>query len=146
MEARRSGRCWRLPPRTRFVDKAKYRNYLRKSEEFERSAMQAAGREDWDASVANAIHSGISMADALAVFYLGKRSAAQEHEESVALLLLQLGIDRKEVGRAASHLGSLLRVKNRAEYEERLLGRRDSEQALKHLGRFKEWARAKLPR
>ncbi len=117
---------------------------MRKSDEFERAAVHAAGREDWDAAVANSVHSGISMADALAVFYLGKRSAAQEHEESVALLL-QLGIDRKVVERAASHLTELLKVKNRAEYEERLLGRRDSEQALRHLGRFKTWARGKLP-
>lgn len=93
--------------------------------------------------MANAVHSGISIADALAVFYLGKRSAAQDHEESV-LLLFQLGMNRKEVERAASHLTELLRVKNRAEYEERLLGRQDSDQALKHLGRFRTWARGKL--
>ena len=106
--------------------------------------MYAVGREDWDAAVACAVHSGISMADALAVFYLGKRSAAQEHEEAVALLL-QVGIDRREVERASSHLTELLKVKNRAEYEERLLGQRNSEQAMKHLSRFKAWAQGKLP-
>lgn len=84
------------------------------------------------------------MADALSVFYLGKRSTAQEHEESVSLLF-QTSIDRGEVDRAASHLGDLLKVKNLAEYEERLLGERDSERALKHLGRFRTWARRKLP-
>jgi hypothetical protein len=117
---------------------------VRKSDEFERAAVHAARQKDWDAAVANAVHSGISMADAVAVFYLGKRSAPQEHEESVALLL-QLGIDRREVERAASHLTELLKVKNRAEYEERLLGQRDSEQAMKHLGRFKAWVGGKLP-
>ena len=126
------------------MQKQKYRNYVRKSDEFERAAAYAATRGDWDAAVANAVHSGISMADSLAVFYLGKRSAAEEHEES-ASLLVQLGIDRREVERASSHLTELLRVKNLAEYEERLLGERDSEQALKHLGRFSTWARGKLP-
>lgn len=106
--------------------------------------MAAAAREDWDAAVANAVHSGISIADALAVFYLGKRSAPREHEESVSLLF-QLGVDRREVDRATSHLTDLLKVKNRAEYEERLLVQRDSEQAMKHLGRFKTWAHGKLP-
>ena len=117
---------------------------MRKSEEFERAARGAAERQDWDAAVANAIHSGISMADAVAVFYLGKRSVAPGHDESVSLLE-QLDVDAKEVERAASHLTELLKVKNTAEYEERLLTRRDSDQALKHLGRFKTWARGKLP-
>ena len=133
-----------MPIRTRFVQKQKYRNCLRKSDEFERAAAYAATRGDWDAAVANAVHSGISMTDSLAVFYLGKRSVVQQHEESVSLLV-ELGIDRREVERAASHLTELLRVKNLAEYEERLLGERDSEQALKHLGRFRTWARGKLP-
>lgn len=106
--------------------------------------MDAAERRAWNAAVANAVHSGISMADALAVFYLGMRSAVQEHEESVALLS-QLGIGGREVERASSHLTELLRVKNRAEYEERMMGERDSEQATKHLGRFRTWARSKLP-
>lgn len=122
----------------------KYHNYLRRSEEFQRAANSAAEREDWDAAVANAVHSGISMADAVAVFYLGKRSVAQAHEESVSLLG-QLDVDKKEVRRAASHLTELLKVKNLAEYEERLLARQDSEQAMKHLDRFKTWARRKLP-
>jgi len=118
---------------------------VRKADEFERAATHAASVGDWDAAVANATHSGIAMADAVAVFYLGKRSAAQEHEESVELLH-QIDIERREADRAASHLTALLRVKNRAEYEERLLGRGDSDQAMKHLGRFTAWAREKLPR
>jgi len=121
-----------------------FRNYVRKSDEFERAAAGAAAREDWDAAVANAVHSGMSMADAVAVFYLGKRSAGQQHEESISLLS-ETSIDRKGVDRAASHLKDLLKVKNLAEYEERLLRQRDSEHALRHLGRFKSWARGKLP-
>jgi len=98
------------------VEKAKHANYVRKSDEFERAARDSAARGDWDAAVANAVHSGISMADAMAVFYLGKRSAAQDHEES-ASLLMQLTIDRKGIERASSHLTQLLQVKSAAEYE-----------------------------
>jgi len=79
------------------------------------------------------------------VFYLGKRSASQDHEASVSLLE-ELDMHRNDLKKAVSHLTELLKVKNLAEYEERLLGRRDSEQAMKHLGRFKTWARGKLPR
>jgi len=134
-----------VPPRSRFVEKAKYSNYVRKSEEFERAAEGAAARGDWDAAVSNAIHSGISMADAVAVFYLGKRSAAQGHDEAVSILR-QLDIEKEEVEKAVSHLTELLKVRNVAEHEERLLSRRDSEQAMVHLRRFVTWARGKLPR
>lgn len=128
-----------MPPRSRFVEKAKYSNYVRKSEEFERAAEGAAERGDWDAAVANAIHSGISMADAVAVFYLGKRSAAQGNDDAVSILR-QLDIEKERVESAASHLTELL-----SEYGELLLSRRDSEQAMIHLRRFMTWARGKLP-
>jgi len=134
-----------VPPRSRFVEKAKYSNCVRKSEEFERAAEGAAAQGDWDATVSNAIHSGISMADGVAVFYLGKRSAAQGHDEAVSILR-QLDIVKEQVEIAASHLTELLKVRNAAEYEERLLSRRDSEIAMKHLRRFITWARGTLPR
>lgn len=84
------------------------------------------------------------MADALIVFYEGRRSAAQDHEESVTLLL-RLAIGRKELERASRHLTQLLRLKNVAEYEDRLLAQDDAEAASKHLERFRGWARTKLP-
>lgn len=133
-----------LPPRTRTVPKEKYGNYVRKSDEFERAARDAAARGDWDAAVANAVHSGVAMMDALMVFHEERRSAAQDHEESLALIMT-LNLDKQQLKNASSHLTQLLRVKAAAEYEERLLGRRDAEAALKHLLRLKGWGRSKLP-
>jgi len=101
-------------------------------------------RGDWNAAVANAVHSGIVMMDALTVFHEERRSAAQDHEESLALLMA-LSFDKQELANAGSHLSQLLRVKTAAEYEDRLLGKRDAEAALKHMERLKSWGRSKLP-
>lgn len=84
------------------------------------------------------------MADALLVSYRGRRSVAEDHEESLTLLM-KLGLSRKDIGNAVSHLTQLLKLKNVSEYEERLLTERDCRAALKHLDRFRTWARTKLP-
>ena len=133
-----------METRTRRVGKEKYSNYLRKSDEFYRSAQEAAKRGDWTALVSNAVHSGISMADALTVFYAGERSTAQSHN-GVMRLLATLGIARNELDRNMRHLSSLLEVKNLAEYEDRLPGRGEAESAVRNANRFRRWVLTKLP-
>ncbi|MEK6988235.1 MAG: hypothetical protein AABX97_09135, partial [Candidatus Thermoplasmatota archaeon] len=59
--------------------------------------------------------------------------------------LMALRLDKQELANAGAHLTQLLRVKTASEYEDRLLGKRDAEAALKHLGRLKSWGRSKLP-
>ena len=116
---------------------------MRKSEQFLRSAESAAEREDWDAAVSHAVHAGIAMADALTVFYLGERSASQDHHGSFRLFE-GLPLEREEVARNGRHLSSLIAAKTRAEYEERLLAERDAANALEHAKRFCRWARDQL--
>jgi HEPN domain-containing protein len=130
--------------RTERVTKERYLNYLRKSDEFHRSAEEAARRGDWTAAVSNAVHSGISMADALTVFYAGERSTAQDHDEAMRLLAT-LGIARNELDRNMKHLFSLLEVKNLAEYEDRLLGQSEAESAMRNADRFRRWVLSRLP-
>ncbi|HII39789.1 MAG TPA: hypothetical protein HA326_01055 [Thermoplasmata archaeon] len=131
--------------RTRAVSKEKYVIYMKRSSEFQSIAETAMDKGFWDVAVANAVHAGISMADALAVYYLGLRSAAQEHGESIQLLY-RIGVDRKELERNTKHLTDLLDVKSLAEYEERSLKSDDAEVAVKKSKRFRVWATAKLPR
>jgi HEPN domain-containing protein len=130
--------------RTGRVTKERYLNYLRESDEFHRSAEEAARRGDWTAAVSNAVHSGISAADALTTFYAGERSTAQDHD-GVLRLLATLGIDRDEIDRNMRHLNSLLEVKNLAEYEDRLPRQGEAESALRNADRFRRWVLAKLP-
>ncbi|MEK6987933.1 MAG: HEPN domain-containing protein [Candidatus Thermoplasmatota archaeon] len=132
-----------MAPKTRSVSKAKYRNYLRKSDEFYRSARQALDRGDWNAAVSHAIHSALCASDAVTVFYSGTRSAAEGHAEMLRLLA-GLKVDRKEVDRNLAHLRALLQLKTTSEYEDRLLGERDATMSLQHADRFREWAPAKL--
>jgi len=130
--------------RTRRVGKERYSNYLRKSDEFHRSAQEAAKRGDWTALVSNAVHSAISMADALTVFYAGERSTGQSHNE-VLRLLATLKVARDELDRNMRHLSSLLDLKNVAEYEDRLPTQNEAESAMQNADRFRRWVLSKLP-
>ncbi len=126
------------------MEKERYSNYLRKSDEFYRSAQEAEKRGDWTALVSNAVHSAISMADALTVFYAGERSTAQSHNE-VMRLLATLGVDRDELDRNMRHLSSLLELKNLAEYEDRLPTQKEAKSAIQNADRFRRWVLSKLP-
>lgn len=84
------------------------------------------------------------MADALTVFYLGQRSASQDHREVLRLLEL-IRLERGELNRNKRHLSNLLSAKSAAEYEERLMSESESMAALEHCRRFCKWARSKLP-
>ncbi len=132
-----------MPPRTRPVPRANYRNYLRKSDEFFRSAEQAMTRGDWDAAVSHAIHATVCASDALAVFYSGGRSAGESHEETLRQLA-GLRVDRKELDRNLAHLRALLQLKTTAEYEDRLLAEGEASASLQLAERFRDWAMAKV--
>lgn len=84
------------------------------------------------------------MTDALTVFYLGQRSASQDHRDALRLLG-SVRFERDELARNRRHLSNLLATKNAAEYEDRLLGESDTIRALEHCRRFCRWARGKLP-
>jgi len=85
------------------------------------------------------------MADALAVYHPGLRSAARDHDESIQLLF-SLNLDRSDLRRNAKHLTDLLDVKSVEEYEERRLTADDAEAAITKSKRFRDWAKTKLPK
>lgn len=128
----------------RSLPKTKYTNFVRKSEQFLRSSESAAERGDWDAAVSHAVHAGISMADALTVFYLGQRSASQDHG-NILRLLDSIRLERGELDRNKRHLSKMLALKNRAEYEDRMLRESDAIHALEDCRRFCDWARRRHP-
>ncbi len=128
----------------RSLPKAKFTNFVRKSEQFLRSSESAAERGDWDAAMSHAVHAGISMVDALTVFYLGQRSASQAHGDALRLLD-SVRLERGELDRNKRHLSKLLALKNTAEYEDRMLSESNAIHALEDCRRFCEWARRRLP-
>ena len=72
--------------KVRTEDKAKYRVYQDRSWQFyeEARVAQRAGR--WAAVGLNAVHSAISMNDALTIYFLQKKSVAADHRKAVDLL------------------------------------------------------------
>ncbi|MEK6868253.1 MAG: HEPN domain-containing protein [Nanoarchaeota archaeon] len=122
--------------KTRNVDKQKYRNYLKKADEYFQSMNQSFVEKHYNATVLNAIHCAISAADALTVFYKGVRHAGERHEDVVSLLNT-LGL--AEIEQKNRQLLRLLQLKNSAEYEETLMNENDALDAIKNTERFFSW-------
>jgi len=131
--------------RTRSIDRSKYKNYLTKSEEFLDTANDALERARYNASVLNAVHAIISAADALLVFVKGFRYAGTRHEEAVELFRSIFPGDR-EHDKNVSRFGTILSIKNKAEYLEVLLSSKDATDALRDATRFLSYVKSKLPK
>jgi len=131
--------------RTRSVDRSKYKNYLLKSEEFLGAAKDAFEKARYNAAVLNSVHAIISAADALLVFAKGFRYAGIKHEEAVELFS---GIfpGEREHEKNVSRFGTILSIKNKAEYIEVLLNSSDAEGAVKDAVRFIDYVKSKLPK
>src|SRR3989344_5187413 len=96
--------------KTATVSKSDYSNYLKKSAEFHETMQECLSKGKWNAAGLNAIHAGISAADALLVFYHGMRSTSPKHDDIVKLITSL--ISHKEIKPNASHLRNLIGMKN----------------------------------
>jgi len=130
--------------KTRDVTKALYTNFLKKAEECFHAAQNSFTIQEWNASTINAIHSCIAACDAICVYFLGKRHAGESHEDAVSLFetIAEKG---EEINTNANRILRILRIKNMAEYEERLVYKTESEKVLKDCERFLEFVKRKLP-
>jgi uncharacterized protein (UPF0332 family) len=130
--------------RTRDVAKSFYTNYLKRAEECLHAAKNSFAIQEWNASTINAIHSGIAACDAICVYFLGNRHAGESHEDAVNLFKTIKG-GGKEINTNANRILRILRIKNMAEYEERLVYRPEAEKVLKDCERFLEYVKKELP-
>lgn len=119
----------------RQVDRLRARDCLQRAEECRNAMAQAFERGEFNACAINAVHAGISAADALCVFTKGVRHASQRHEEAVALFL-DIGPHDEEIKNSVKHLQSLLRIKTDAEYGEKMMGKGEAELCMKHAERL----------
>ena len=120
--------------KTRDIRRHYYNNYLKKAEECYRAAIRSIENREWNAAAITAIHACISGCDALCVYYLGKRSADENHNQSVKLLKQIKNIDTVNIN--ANRLSRILSLKNVAEYEEGLITQKNAEIILKDCERF----------
>jgi HEPN domain-containing protein len=115
---------------TKPVDKALYSNYLRKSAEFLRSAENSLREKDNNSAAANAVHSFISIVDALTTAKLGMRHSGERHEDAVKLINMVPGLKRETADIISRKFTAAIKMKNMAEYEERLVKPKDAEKAV----------------
>ena len=129
--------------RTRDVSKSLYTNYLKRSEECFHAAKSSFNSGEWNASTINAIHACIAAGDAMCVYFLGKRSAGETHNEAVNLFK-KIGAT-EEINTNANRIMRILRTKNMAEYEERLVYKTEAEKVLKDCERLFQFVKTELP-
>ena len=131
-------------PTTRDVQKSLYVNFLKRAEECMHAAQSSFSSQEWNASAINAIHSCIAACDAMCVYFLGKRHAGEMHEEVIKLFMIIKG-GNEEIKTNANRILRILRIKNMAEYEERLVYKPEAEKVLKDCERFFDFIKKELP-
>jgi uncharacterized protein (UPF0332 family) len=130
--------------RTRKVNKSLYSNYLKRAEECYMAAFECLKNEDWNAATICAIHACISACDAMCIYFLGKRHAGENHNDAVRLFKT-IRIQDGNLSKNANRLNRIIRIKNMAEYEERLVFKSEAEKLVKDMERFFGFVRKELP-
>ncbi len=83
------------------------------------------------------------MADAICVYYLGKRHSGENHNE--AAKLFKSVKDDDDTATNANRISRVLGMKNMAEYEERLVTRVEAQKMLQDAERLAEFAKRRIP-
>lgn len=131
--------------KTRDVEKSLYANYLKRAEECCHAAKNSFEAQEWNAATISAIHACIAASDAMCIYFLGKRSASENHNETAALFKT-IKADDEEINTNTNRISRILSIKSMAEYEDRLVFRTEAEKVLRDCERFLEYVRTKLPK
>jgi len=116
--------------KTRDVEKGMYVNYLQKGEENLQSAQNALEKKAYNSAALNAVHAAISSGDAYCVYGLKKRCASDNHKDT-AILIGEVQARSGLSEEIKKLFESIIRIKNMAEYEERLVRQKEAEKAVK---------------
>ena len=130
--------------KTSDVEKSLYVNYLERAEQCMRAAENSFSKQDWTAATINAIHSCISACDAMCVYFLGRRYAGEDHANAVTLFRT-INPTNEEANTNTNRFIRTIRIKNMAEYEERLVFKSEAARALKDCERFLAYVKKKVP-
>jgi HEPN domain-containing protein len=130
--------------KTKDVAKVHYVNFRKKAEECFRAAQHSFTGQDWNAAAINVIHCCISACDAMCVYFLGKRHSGEDHNDAATLFkTIRQG---EEINANANRILRILRMKNMAEYEGRLVYKSEAEKILRDCERFWEFVQGELPK
>ena len=128
--------------KTRDVPKAQYSNYLQRAQECLSSARMACEREEWNSSAINSIHAVIAVADSVCVYFICKMHSGEDHNEAVKLF--KSVKDDDDTATNANRISRVLRMKNMAEYEERLVTRSEAQKILQDAERLAEFVKKRV--
>lgn len=129
--------------RARDVAKSLYTNFLKRAEECLHAAKSSFDIQGRNAASINAIHSCIAACDAIYIYFLGKRHAGENHGDAVNLFKAIKSGDG-EININANRILRILRIKNMAKYEERLVYKPEAEKVLKDCERFFEYVKKRI--
>ncbi|HDQ25340.1 MAG TPA: hypothetical protein ENN43_01165 [bacterium] len=118
---------------TKNVDKVMYVNYLQKAGENRLMSEKALAERVFNSAAVSAVHCAISAVDAFCVANMGKRCSSAGHED-VSVLIKATSYPDEEKTFVAGKFKSVIRIKNMAEYEERLVKEKEAEKAVREAG------------
>lgn len=119
--------------------------YSEVAESFRGGAEAAREFEYWNAAGVLAGHAAIAYADAVRIKVGGVKSSGEDHMGAVDLLREVVAID-EDGHRALKHLARMIEEKNLVSYSGEIYARKDVDELLKHLERFRTWALRMLGR
>ena len=129
---------------SRDVTKSLYTNFFKKAEECFHASKNSFTVQEWNAAAINAIHSCIAACDTMCVYFLGKRHSGENHNDAVGPFKTIKAGD-EEINANANRILRILRIKNIAEYEERLVYKSEAEKILRDCERLLEYVEKQVP-
>ncbi len=129
--------------RTKEIPKTDYHGYLKTAKEYIDGAKDHHAKERFIATCGDCVHGMIAACDALTIYFLGRKSAGQNHMEAVNLLR-QVAPNDEQLTREITRFGRVLSLKNAAEYDGGKVNQRDAETSLRDAQRFLEFVMTRI--
>lgn len=124
--------------RIKEVPKSDHHGYLKAAREYVEGAKDHYAKERYIATCGDCVHGMIAASDALTVFFLGRKSAGQNHLDALNLLR-QVAPGDEVLSQQIPRFQRVLGLKNAAEYDGGKVNQRDAESALRDAQRFLEF-------
>jgi hypothetical protein len=121
--------------RTKEVPKSDHHGYLKTAKEYIEGAKDHYAKERFIATCGDCVHGMIAASDSLTIFFLGRKSAGQNHMDAINLLR-QVAPNDEDLSRQMTRFQRVLGLKNAAEYDGGKVDQRDAESALRDAQRF----------
>ena len=128
--------------KTEQLQKSNYKDFKLKATDFYKGMAMAQESRLWHTLGVTAVHTTISIGDALTTHYLGIRSTAEEHRLAKEILLR---IQINDIEQYANVCGRIVAKKNAITYERRSFSEKEALEIAKQAQRLYEWSIKQIP-